>query len=708
MKRRKKREPSRRKGLSEQAVLELFATTPRPYLSLRSVLSALGLSRAHRQALKELLERLVDQGKLRYVGRNRYAVVRQDRMVEGKLHRHPAGFAFVLRRDGPDLFVPPPLVGRAQHGDWVLAEITRERPGRNPEGRVVRILKAGPRRFVGTLRRQNRRWGVVPDDPVHGDFLPLASVSLKTFRNRLQEDFKVLFRLRKGHAEVLEIFGHEDDPSIDTDVVIARFGLPEVFSKRVERFLAEVPRKPGKRKDRRNVFVWTIDPYTARDFDDAISVERREDGFVLGVHIADVSHYVRKDTPLDQEALKRGLSVYLLDRVVPMLPEILSNDLCSLRPAEDRPAFSVWITFDREGRPVRAAFERTLIHSRARLTYEDAQRILDGGDPVDDVSVVASPAHTLPELRKRMAWASELARLLHEQRARRGSLDFDLPETYIEVLAEGTVLAVRPRERLWTHRIIEEFMIAANEAVGRFLAQRKIPTLFRVHEPPDPAKLENFFRIARTVLPEEAASRDLQRILRAVEGKPQEPLLNYLLLRSMKRAGYVPEPQGHFGLASPAYLHFTSPIRRYPDLVVHRTLLAALQGKPAPYPPETLAEMALHVNEQEQRADEAERELLILKKMEFMKQHVGKVFEGLVTHIADFGFFVELVDFLVEGLVPVETLEGRWRLDPDRYELVGPEIIRIGDLVTVEVMEVQKWRKRMTLRFVGKKEVALR
>jgi len=703
MPRKRKREASRPKGFSEKAVLELFAHATRPYLSFRSILSSLGLAKAHRQALKDLLEDLVDQGKLRYVGRNRYALVREDRMVEGKLHRHPAGFAFVLRKDGPDLFIPPPLVGKAQHGDTVLAEITRERPGRNPEGRVVRILKAGPRKFIGTLRRVNRRWGVVPDDPVHGDFLLLSSGSLKTFPNHLQEGFKVLFRLRKGQAEILEIFGHEDDPAMDTDVVIARFGLPEVFPKKVERFLAEVPRKPGKREDRRDVFIWTIDPYTAKDFDDAISVERLEDGFLLGVHIADVSHYVRKDTPLDQEALNRGLSVYLLDRVVPMLPEILSDDLCSLRPGEDRPAFSVWITFDKEGRPVRVAFERTLIHSRARLTYEDAQRILEGGEPEDDVTVVASPAHTLPELRQRMAWARELAHLLHEQRARRGSLDFDLPETYIEVLPEGTVLAVRPKDRLWTHRIIEEFMIAANEAVGRFLAREKVPTLFRVHEPPDPAKLENFFRIARAVLPVEAASKDLQRILRAAEGKPQEPLLNYLLLRSMKRAGYAPEPQGHFGLASPAYLHFTSPIRRYPDLVVHRTLLAALQGKPAPYTPETLSEIALHVNEQEQRAEEAERELLTLKKMEFMKQHVGKVFEGLVTHIADFGFFVELVDFLVEGLVPVETLPGRWRMDPDNYELVGPETIRIGELVTVEVVEVQKWRKRMILRLLEKR-----
>ncbi len=701
---KRKKRTARKPRITEAQILKVLEQTSRPYLSLRAILSALGLEKAHRQALKERLEALVREGKLRYVGRNRYARIQEDRMVEGKLHRHPAGFAFVIRSDGPDLFVPPPLVGRAMHGDWVLAEITRERPGRNPEGRVVKILRPGARRFVGTLTRERGRWGVVPDDPVHGEFVPLAPASRKAFREKLQPRHKVLFRIRKSLAEVIRIFGHEDDPSIDTEVVIARFGLPEEFPKKVERSLAELPRRPGKRRDRRDVFVWTIDPFTAKDFDDAISVERLDRGFRLGVHIADVAYYVRPTTPVDQEARKRGLSVYLLDRVVPMLPELLSNELCSLRPAEDRWAFSVWIVLDEEGRPVQTRFERTVIHSRARLTYEDAQRVIEGEDPVDEVSVVASPAHTLPELRKRLHWASELAHLLRERRMERGSIDFDLPESYVEVLPEGRVLSVRPKERLWAHRIIEELMIAANEAVGRFLASRKVPTLFRVHEPPDPAKLEHFFRIARTIIPVDPERKDaksLQKILRAAEGLPQEPLLNYLLLRSMKRAGYAAQPYGHFGLASPAYLHFTSPIRRYPDLVVHRTLWAVLEGHPPPYTEEELEAIATHVNEREQIADEAERELLTLKKLEYMKQHTGKVFEGLVTHVAEFGFFVELVEHLVEGLVPVETLEGRWRLDADRYELVGPSVtIRIGDLVRVEVVEVRKWRKRMMLRFI--------
>lgn len=694
----------RRKIPSDTEILKIFDRASRPYLSLRTLLSKMGLGKAYRQSLKDRLETLVRAGELRYAGRNRYARVRQDQMVEGKLHRHPAGFAFVIRPSGPDLFIPPPLVGRATHGDWVLAQITRERPGRNPEGRVVKILRPGMRKFIGTLDKIHQRWGVIPDDPVHGEFLPLSSSSQKSFRDQLCTRCKVLFRIRKKKADILRIFGHEDDPSIDTHVVIARFNLSEGFSKKIERSLANLPRHPGKRTDRRDVMVWTIDPFTAKDFDDAISVERIPQGYRLGVHIADVAHFVRPETPIDREANKRGLSVYLLDTVIPMLPELLSTELCSLRPAEDRWAFSVWMDFDEDGRLIQSRFERTWIHSRARLTYEDAQRMLEGEDPIDAVSVVASPARTLEALRMRLQWASELAHRLRERRMERGSLDFDLPESYVEVLPEGQVLSVRPQKRLWAHRIIEEFMIAANEAVGRFLAANRIPTLFRIHEPPDPTKLENFFRIARTILPIDPERRDtksLQQILQAVEGKPQEPLLHYLLLRSMKRAGYGVQPQGHFGLASQAYLHFTSPIRRYPDLIVHRTLWEALEGIPGRYSEETLQAIAVHVNQREQMTDEAERELLTLKKLEYMKSKVGNVYEGLVTHVAEFGFFVELVEHLVEGLVPIESLEGKWRMDSEQFELVGPsKTIRIGDLVRVEVVEVHKWRKRMTLRLV--------
>ena len=610
------------------------------------------------------------------------------------------------------MFIPPPHVGRAMHGDRVRVEITRLRKGRNPEGRVVKILEPGRRKFVGTLRSLDGRWVVFPADPVHAEVLPLLHPRGKKDRGApLRDGDKVLFRIRRKGAELLKVFGSEDDPSIDLQVILHKHELDPHFPRTVEAEMLDLHPDDRNRKDRRDLLVWTIDPYDARDFDDALTIERtREGGFRVGVHIADVAAFVDPGTRTDQEARKRALSVYLLDLVVPMLPHHLSSDQCSLRPGEDRRAFTVWMTFSPEGKRIRTRFERTWIHSRARLTYEDAQRLLDGDPfPVDEPSVVTSPGRTLPQLRTALQNAAGIAKLLRRRRMERGGLDFDLPEALIKLIPGGGVAEIRPRPVLFAHRLIEELMIAANEAVGEALKKARVPTLFRVHEKPDPQKIQVFYRIAEKVLGERLSPSDtvdlrvLQDILRRVEGKPEEPLLNYLLLRSMKRAQYAPQPSGHFGLGSPHYLHFTSPIRRYPDLVVHRSLRAFLQGESPPHTPEELAEIATHASHRERLADEAERELLDLKKMEYMRHHVGENFTGIVTHLTPYGIFVELQDLLVEGQIPLETLPGHWTYDPEHVEVVGEgpdQRITLGDLLQVEVLEVRKWARRMILRWI--------
>jgi len=691
--------------------MSFFREEPDRAHSMARILRRLGLKQAHRKTLKHLLQELLREGVLEKRGRSQYRLKRPRQFVEGILHRHPSGFAFLLVEGGTDVFIPPPHVGRAMHGDRVRVEILRLRKGRNPEGRVVKILEPGRRKFVGTLRKLDGRWVILPDDPVHAEVLPLLPARKGAPRPKLHDGDKVLFRIRRKGAELLKVFGSEDDPSIDLQVILHKHELDPGFPRNVEAEMLDLHPDDRRRKDRRPLLVWTIDPYDARDFDDAITVERmRDGGFRVGVHIADVAAYVDPGTRTDQEARKRALSVYLLDLVVPMLPHHLSSDQCSLRPGEDRRAFTVWMTFSPNGERLRTRFERTWIHSRARLTYEDAQRLIDGEPyPVDEPSVVTSPGRTLPRLRTALQHAADIARLLRQRRMERGGLDFDLPEALIKLIPGGGVAEIRPRPVLFAHRLIEELMIAANEAVGEALKRARVPTLYRVHDKPDPQKIQTFYRIAEKVLGERLQPGNavdlqmLQDILRRVEGKPEEPLLNYLLLRSMKRAQYAPEPSGHFGLGSPHYLHFTSPIRRYPDLVVHRSLWAYLSGESPPHTLDELAAMATHASHRERLADEAERELLDLKKMEYMRHHVGEAFEGIVTHLTPFGIFVELKDLLVEGLIPIETLPGHWTYDAENVEMVGEGVgqrLTLGETLRVEVVEVRKWARRMTLRWI--------
>ena len=700
-----------RKRLKEEKVLELLRREG--VLTPRGILKRLGLGKQYRHALRKMLGEMVRRGEVVRAGRERFAVPEAFRVVKGKIQRFGEGFGFLLMPEGPDVFIPPHKMRGAMSGDVALVRIVRERRGGRPEGEVLKVLERGRVFYTGTFHG-TRRFGLVePDETSLPPEIPVPKGWADGARDGDKVVFRVVGRRRALQARIVEVLGRADDPKVDLLVVLRKFELPESFPPEVEaqaEKLRSLPFPPSgkKRLDLRDQLIFTIDPWDAKDFDDAISIERTPVGYRLGVHIADVSFYVRHGDPIDREALDRGTSVYLIDTVVPMLPHTLSSDLCSLKPGEDRLTFSVLFELDLEGRPVRVRIRPSVIRSRARLTYEDAQALIDGGEPDPEGPTVFLGKKTKEAVRQALRTALELAKKLRHRRWERGSLDFDLPEPYIEVTPGGEVTDIRVVERTWSHRIIEEFMILANEAVARFLSERDIPTLYRVHEPPDPRKVREFLELAEAVLgielpqPEKVTPKTLQRVLEAAQGREEEKLLNYLLLRSLMRARYSVENVGHFGLASPMYLHFTSPIRRYPDLVVHRITKKALRGKARRDPQwvEYLERVAAHATAMEQRAEEAEFELIDLKKMEFMKDHIGEEFSGIITHITPNGFFVELQPYLVEGFVSVDTLKGRFRFLQKTYQMVDErsgQSFRIGQKVRAKVVRVDKFRKRLDL-----------
>jgi ribonuclease R len=520
-----------------------------------------------------------------------------------------------------------------------------------------------------------------------------------------------------GSARVVEILGHPDDFGIDVEIVIRKHRLPHRFPARVLQEAARLPAtipaaEIARRRDFRALDVVTIDGDTARDFDDAVWVDRLPNGnFRLDVHIADVAHYVRPNSAIDREAALRGTSVYFPDRAVPMLPLELSTEICSLKPKVDRLVLSVLLEIDRQGDVVKREFTRGVIRSAERLTYTAVHAFLEG-DP--------AMRERYGYLAERLERMRELALALNRRRARRGSIDFDLPEPLIEFDEWGEMTGVTRAPRNIAHRIIEEFMLAANEAVASHLESAGAATIFRIHEPPDPQRVVEFEQIAvqfgyslglgglpvkrfpvvdrkrdgrkirkDIVLPEAIAvtPRHYQNLVAKVEGKPEERILSYLMLRSLKQARYSARNTGHFALAAKTYTHFTSPIRRYPDLIVHRILSLALDGRQ--FPAGDLEALAAHASLTERRAAEAEHELVEWKKMKFMLDKVGDEFEALVVSTHRFGFFVELTDLFIEGLVPIETLPGeRFHYHENSRQMIGERTrraISIGDAVRVRL-----------------------
>ncbi len=697
-------------------MLELLSSHGRP-LSVREVVRRLGLEGDERRDLKKVLRGLIEEGSVVKIRGARVGLPSRMNLVAGRLQCNPAGYGFVVpeeRREGQgDVFVPAGGLREALHGDRVVARVERETP-KGLEGRIIRILERAQQRVVGRYESDGRFGGhVVPFDRriLQEFYIPAGEEGGAETGQMVQvEVTQPPSAKRNPIGTVVAVLGRLTDPGVDLKVVMAKFDLPDAFPTEVDDEAERVARRPGpeetaKRTDFRDWTTVTIDPATARDHDDAVGVERLEGGrWRLAVHIADVAHYVREGGPLDQEAYLRGTSVYFPDRVVPMLPHALSNDVCSLVDGEDRLTQSVVIELDGEGRVEEATFHDGVIRSAASLSYQDAQGIVDG-----DAELRKRFASLVPDIEA----MDGLARLMRRRRFDRGSLDFDLPEPKLILDDEGEMTGIVAHERLDSMRVIEEFMLAANEAVAAKLHLSGAGALYRIHERPDPEKVQEFgelvasfgYRVPdnlETIRPE-----DFQRITRQIKGKPEERLVSYLLLRTMRLAQYHEDNLGHFGLAADKYAHFTSPIRRYPDLVVHRALRALRQGRDAEreaWLEKRLPEMGRHLSDAERRATEAERELIEWKKVRFMAEKVGETFSGYVTGVQAFGLFVELDEVYVQGLVHVSTMnDDYYHFDEKAHRLKGENtarVYRLGDRVEVQVVRVDLDQRKIDFALV--------
>jgi ribonuclease R len=601
----------------------------------------------------------------------------------------------------------------ALHGDRVVARVERRTP-KGPEGRIIRVLERGLQRIVGRYEEDGRFGGhVIPFDKrvLHELFIPPGdNAGARPGEMVSAEITRPPTATRNPTGRILQVLGRLADPGVDLKVVMAKYDLPDAFPPEVEAEAEKVAREVRDediqgRTDFRTWTTVTIDPETARDHDDAVAIQRLPNGhWRVAVHIADVAHYVRPGTLLDQEAYLRGTSVYFPDRVVPMLPHALSSNICSLVEGKDRLTQSAVLELDAKGHVRKAEFHDGVIRSAARLTYQDVQAIVDGD---------AGQRRRHAPLVGMLEEMDGLAKLMRKRRYERGSLDFDLPEPKLVLGPSGEMTGIVASERLDSMRLVEEFMLAANEAVAERLAKARMPALFRIHEQPDPERVEEFAELVASFGYRVPANldairpQDFQLILRQVEGKPEQKLISYLLLRTMKLARYHEENLGHFGLATEMYTHFTSPIRRYPDLVVHRALRALREGKPQAFAdqlPADLAEMGRHLSEMERRAAEAERELVEWKKVRFMADKLGEVYKGYVTGVQAFGLFVELEEIYVQGLVHVSSMtDDYYRFDEKAHVLKGEntrQIYRLGDEVEVQVVRVDLERRQIDLALV--------
>jgi ribonuclease R len=675
-------------------------------IHFREIVSLVEAPRGDRAFLRELLMELVASGEVARLKGGVFAWGGASGTVRGRISLHRDGFGFVTpETGGDDIFIPAKNLAGAMHGDTVELRIGgRSRPGARAEGRIISVVQRGTERLVGLFQSGRKNNTVLPSDPRIAQSILVPAAAGGDARDGQVVHLEMTSYPGDGRpamGRVLEVLGWPDDPDVEVLSVIRTFDLPAIFPPAVIREAQRAPQEVReeewvKRTDLRHITTVTIDGETARDFDDAVAVRREADGSIrLWVSIADVSHYVSAGSALDREAFLRGTSVYFPGRCLPMLPEELSNGICSLNPKVERLAMTAEMLFDRAGVMQDSSFYPSVILSDARLTYTVVRQILEDRDQE------ARTTHA--DLLTDLEMMEELARRLMKKRHGRGSIDFDLPEPEIILDLQGRPEAIIRSERNLAHRIIEEFMLAANEAVAARLDDGGYPCLFRIHEPPSPDKLEAFAELAGHlgyVVPATAEGikpGDLQKLIEQAEGKPEERLVNEVLLRSMKQARYSAENLGHFGLAAERYAHFTSPIRRYPDLVVHRLLRDLLSLRPPSV--ENLSAVAEHTSSRERVAMEAEREVVTLKKLQFMAERVGEEYEGIISSVAAFGVFVELTDYFIDGLLHISLLPADfYRFDDRLLTLTGErskQIYRIGDTLKVRVAAVSIPRRQI-------------
>jgi len=687
---------------------------------MRELLQILKVPRDERTSFRRHIKSLVGSGDLIQIRGHRFGLPEKMDLYVGRLQTHPAGYGFVSPErpleNGGDIYVSSQLMNDAMHGDRVVVRIERIKDGGRAEGRVIRILERANAWIVGRYDRDDNGMGyVVPFDRrvLMDIFIPpgqeggadpgvMVTVELTRWPTST----------RGAIGRVAEVLGDIDAPGVDTEIIIRKYGIPDAHTQEA---VAEAMRLGDSvserdlkgRIDFRGVRTVTIDGEHARDFDDAITIEKLPNGhFWLGVHIADVSHYVAEGSALDREAYARGTSVYFPERAVHMFPTELATGLCSLNPHVDRLVQSCVMEVDRRGEVLRSEFHDGVINSAARMTYTAVNGILTDRDP----ALMQEYADFVPMFEQ----MRELFQILNDARRRRGSIDFDLNEAEVIMDEGGMIEAIIALQRNVAHRIIEEFMLLANETVASYLESVDAPALYRVHEEPDPMKVAKFddfisgFGYSLAAPLNALRPRHFQKLIERIQGKPEEKPIAFLMLRTMQKARYAPENLGHFGLAAPSYTHFTSPIRRYPDLVVHRALRAArhatLTAEAREEWTEELPETARHTSEMERRADDAERELLQWKKVKFMADKVGDEFEGYVTGVASFGLFIELVEHFVEGMVHVSTMaDDYYRFVENAHMLRGEnthKAYRLGDKVKVQVIRVNMEMRQVDLGLV--------
>jgi ribonuclease R len=746
--------------MTDPVLLEHISKLPHARANFKQLVRELGAKGAEREGLEAALARLIARGDLLELRSGQYAVTARSReFAVGRLNMHRDGYGFLiserpLEHIQGDIFIPPESAQKAMHGDRVVVRIARIEAGGRADGEIVKVLRRAHPTVVGEFHIGRRGQYVVPHDdriqqwidipdgmesPPAGPSLDRIGVTPPKVEsvpelNGMVVNVELLEYPERGSnpvGRVIEILGHPDDFGVDVEVVIRKHHLPHQFPPEVVEQAQAIPAAIAAedlqgRRDFRGMDIVTIDGETARDFDDAVWVDRLPNGnYALQVHIADVSHYVRPRTPIDSEALLRGTSVYFPDRAVPMLPYELSTNICSLVPQADRLVLSALLEIDHQGEVVRQEFTEGVIRSVERMTYTNVHLLLGGDARLRD---------RYQPLLGRFELMQELALTLNRKRVRRGSIDFDLPEALIEFDDGGAMTGVTRAPRNIAHRLIEEFMLAANEAVAAHLQELTEASIYRIHEPPDPKRVMEFEEVAahfgyslgvgaipvkkfgftdkrrdgskkrsEVVLAQSnlnISSRHYQKLVAKIEGKPEERILSYLMLRSLRQARYSTDNMGHFALATDTYTHFTSPIRRYPDLMVHRLLRLVLTGQTERLPGEAeLAAIADECSQSERRAADAERELVEWKKVKFMAERVGQDFDALIISTAKYGLFVELTDLFIEGLVPIDTLPGdQYTYQENVRKIVGKRTRRefsIGGQVRVVLDRVDANERKL-------------
>jgi len=700
---------SNKRQITPKKIIKYMNQVDRP-ITLREICRYFGLK--ERKKVQELLTNLEKQGKIIQISSQRYGLLRKMNLVVGRLSCHPDGYGFVIpeKEKRGDIFIKPRHLKKAMHGDRVVVRLEKRRRGRLAEGEIVRILERKNKYIVGVFKTDGQVGFLIPEEQRFATeiVIPLPWAKKAGSGQMVVAEIVRFPSLHRGAlAKIVEVLGDESLVSTQTQIVTYKYNLPQVFLESALREAEEAASKPiqagrSEERDLRRLTLFTIDGENARDFDDAVGIKKERGGYRLYVSIAHVAHYVLPDSALDREAFLRGNSVYFPNQVLPMLPFPLSQGICSLNPQQNRLAITIEMRFTQQGEMISYDIYQSVIQSKARLTYSQVQSVLDNREPaVKSKRIIAA-----------LQLMAELAEILRQRRMKRGSLDFDLPEPKVMLDLLGHTTDIIRAERLFSHRIIEEFMIVANETVAMHLTKKGWPMVYRVHDKPTGEKLVAFTKLIETLgysfpIKKEYIPKDFQRLLEEVKGTPHEFLVNRLLLRSLKQARYSSYNIGHFGLASDCYTHFTSPIRRYADLVVHRILKKQLEHeKPKSKLIKNLESICEYISERERIAMEAEREIIDRLRVQFMTNKIGEEYDGVISGVTGFGFFVELDSVFVEGFVRLSSLhEDYYFFDQRAFALIGKrtrQSFRLGDRVKVKVIDVKPHRREIELHLLKK------